>query len=86
MGKLTAMQKHISDMYEIKEMVISKKVDKDLEETILETIDGCIENAVAYLKKEKQQIIEARINGHNASSSTIKQHDAENYYNETFKK
>jgi hypothetical protein len=35
---------------------------------------------------EKQQIIEAHIQGHNAPSSTIKIHDAEQYYNETFKK
>jgi hypothetical protein len=34
---------------------------------------------------EKQQIIEAHIQGHNAPSSTIKIHDAEQYYNETFK-
>jgi hypothetical protein len=35
---------------------------------------------------EKLQIIEAHIQGHNAPSSTIKIHDAEQYYNETFKK
>ena len=35
---------------------------------------------------EKQQIIDAHVTGHNASSSTIKQHDAEQYYNETYKK
>ena len=34
----------------------------------------------------EQQIKDAHIHGHNASSSTIKQHDAEQYYNETFKK
>jgi len=34
---------------------------------------------------EKQQIIDAHIKGHNAPSSTIKNYDAEQYYNETFK-
>jgi hypothetical protein len=35
---------------------------------------------------EKQQIIDAHVAGHNAPSSTIKNWDAEQYYNETFKK
>ena len=35
---------------------------------------------------EKQQIIDAHMHGHNASSSTLKNFDAEQYYNETFKK
>jgi hypothetical protein len=35
---------------------------------------------------EKEQIINAHIKGHNASSSTIKNHDAEQYYNETYGK
>jgi hypothetical protein len=34
---------------------------------------------------EKQQIINAHVVGHNAPSSTIKNWDAEQYYNETFK-
>jgi hypothetical protein len=34
----------------------------------------------------KQEIIDAHINGHNAPSSTIKNFDAEQYYQETFKK
>jgi hypothetical protein len=38
------------------------------------------------LEMEWQQIIDAHVTGHNASSSTIKQHDAEQYYNETYKK
>jgi hypothetical protein len=37
-------------------------------------------------KMEKQQIIDAHIKGHNAPSSTIKNHDAEQYYNEQFNK
>ena len=32
----------------------------------------------------KQEIIDAHINGHNAPSSTIKNFDAEQYYQETF--
>jgi hypothetical protein len=38
------------------------------------------------IEMEKQQIVDAHVTGHNASSSTIKQHDAEQYYNETYKK
>jgi hypothetical protein len=34
---------------------------------------------------EKEQIIYAHLAGHNAPSSTIKNWDAEQYYNETFK-
>jgi hypothetical protein len=36
-------------------------------------------------EKEKKQIIYAHVAGHNAPSSTIKNWDAEQYYNETFK-
>jgi hypothetical protein len=38
------------------------------------------------LEKEKQQIIDGHIHGHNAPSSTLKNFDAKQYYNETFKK
>ena len=34
---------------------------------------------------EKERIIYAHVAGHNAPSSTIKNWDAEQYYNETFK-
>jgi hypothetical protein len=37
------------------------------------------------LKMEKERIIYAHVAGHNAPSSTIKNWDAEQYYNETFK-
>ena len=37
------------------------------------------------LEMEKQQIIDAHIHGHNASSSTLKNFDAEQYYLETYK-
>jgi len=52
----TAMTDHIIDMEKIKKMVITKKVDKDLEETILETIEGCIENAKSHLESERNQM------------------------------
>ena len=43
--------------------------------------------SVIYQAKEmeKEQIIYAHVAGHNAPSSTIKNLDAEQYYNETFK-
>jgi hypothetical protein len=37
------------------------------------------------LKMEKEQILDSHIKGHNAPSSTIKNWDAEKYYNQTFK-
>jgi hypothetical protein len=43
--------------------------------------DEEIEQAKAM---EKEQIIYAHVAGHNAPSSTIKNWDAEQYYNETF--
>ena len=52
----TAMQNHIADMKKIQEMVKSKNLDKDLEVTILESIEGCIENAESFLETEKEQI------------------------------
>ena len=55
----TAMQNHIADMKKIQEMVKSKNLDKDLEVTILESIEGCIENAESFLETEKEQICEA---------------------------
>jgi hypothetical protein len=36
------------------------------------------------LQIERQQIVEAHIYGHNAPSSTIKQYDAQQYFNETY--
>jgi uncharacterized membrane-anchored protein YjiN (DUF445 family) len=45
------------------------------------TLDQIFEHAI---KMEKQQIIDAHINGHNAPSSTLKQYDAEQYYKETY--
>ena len=54
----TAMQNHIADMKKIQEMVKSKNLDKDLEVTILESIEGCIENAESFLETEKEQMME----------------------------
>ena len=55
----------------------------------LGTIMNLAENGI-YLNQalamEKEQIQDAHIKGHNASSSTIKNHDAEQYYNETYGK
>ena len=50
------MQNHIADMKKIQEMIKSKNLDKDLEVTILESIEGCIENAESFLETEKEQI------------------------------
>jgi hypothetical protein len=50
------MQAHIDDLNTIKQMVLDKNLkDKDLEETITETIEGCIINAESYLELEKNQ-------------------------------
>ena len=57
----TAMQNHIADMKKIQEMVKSKNLDKDLEVTILESIEGCIENAESFLETEKEQMINFHI-------------------------
>ena len=57
----TAMQNHIADMKKIQEMVKSKNLDKDLEVTILESIEGCIENAESFLEAEKEQMINFHI-------------------------
>ena len=54
----TAMQNHIADMKKIQEIVKSKNLDKDLEVTILKSIEGCIENAKSFLETEKEQIME----------------------------
>lgn len=52
----TAMANHIDDLEKIKEMVLSKKVDKDLEESVLTVIVGCIENANSHLDSERDQM------------------------------
>ena len=57
----TAMQNHIADIKKIQEMVKSKHLDKNLEVTILESIEGCIENAESFLETEKEQMINFHI-------------------------
>ena len=47
----------------------------------IETIKDWVNQAKAM---EKEQIINAHIKGHYAPSSTLKYHDAEQYYNETY--
>jgi hypothetical protein len=66
----------------------------DKKQTAVEWIGDNIQFDMTYLdvfglirqaiKMEKQQIIDAHINGHNAPSSTLKQYDAEQYYKETY--
>jgi hypothetical protein len=48
---------------------------------------GYISSTILQQAKEmeKEQIIDAHIHGHNAPSSTLKNFDAKQYYNETFK-
>ena len=78
---------------------IEKQVENEykeiMKETAVEWLEQQLFNKLGKFTKgdiehakelEKQQIIEAHIQGHNAPSSTIKIHDAEQYYNETFKK
>jgi len=36
------------------------------------------------LQMEQEQIVDAHVHGHNAPSSTIKQYDAQQYFNETY--
>ena len=47
----------------------------------IETIKDWVNQAK---EMEKEQIINAHIKGHYAPSSTLKYHDAEQYYNETY--
>ena len=76
----TAMTDHIIDMEKIKKMVISKKVDKDLEETILGTIEGCIENAKSHLESERNQM--RRI--YNQGGKWASEISSEDYYNQDY--
>ena len=61
---------------------------KQLHPTIsIRLSDAYIEELIEKAKEmEKQQIIDAHIKGHNAPSSTIKNYDAEQYYNKQYKK
>lgn len=89
----TAMQNHIADMKKIQEMVKSKNLDKDLEVTILESIEGCIENAESFLETEKEQIIEAYeagtkedlFNTWRIPEEVYKKEKSAEYFQQTFK-
>ena len=81
----TAMQNHIADMKKIQEMVKSKNLDKDLEVTILESIEGCIENAESFLETEKEQIKNSYGEGAMDASYDFDNVDSEKYYLQTFK-
>lgn len=52
----TTMTDHINDMIRIKEIIKSKNYDSDITETILESIEGCIENAKSHLMSERDQM------------------------------
>jgi hypothetical protein len=56
-------------------------------ETIVFYSEEAKEDVINQAKEmHKQEIIEARINGHNAPSSTLKHFDAEQYYEMTYGK
>jgi len=55
-------------------------------ETIVFYSEEAKENTIKQAQQMfEEQIIDAHIHGHNASSSVIKKYDAEQYYKETFK-
>ena len=64
---------------ENKQTAVEWLVDELLDGKLL--MPSLIEQAIAM---EKEQIINAHIKGHYAPSSTLKYHDAEQYYNETY--
>ena len=69
----------------MKQTAVEKFIENILkhDKSFVEFYNAEIEQAFQI---EKEQIIDAHVTGHNASSSTIKQHDAEKYYNDTYKK
>ena len=89
----TSMQNHIADMKKIQKMVKSKNVDKDIEVTILESIEGCIENAESFFEAEKEQIIEAfeagtkedLFNTWSIPEELYKKEKSAEYFQQTFK-
>jgi hypothetical protein len=60
-------------------LVYNNLVDNSPNSKLWEIIEQAKQN-------HKQEIIDSHIHGHNASSSTIKKYDAEQYYNETYKR
>jgi hypothetical protein len=68
------------------EWLLKDLIERDLikkDDYIKSFVNSSFEQAK---EMEKQQIIDAHIKGHNAPSSTIKNYDAEQYYNEQFNK
>jgi hypothetical protein len=68
------------------EWLLKDLIERDLikkDDYIKSFVNSSFEQAK---EMEKQQIIDAHIKGHNAPSSTIKNYDAEQYYNEQYKK
>ena len=79
--KQTAVQELILEFQELKKT--------KLYETSFKAIDDCINLAIAKLELEKQQIIGARLTAPSeliTYSKTTYLDEAEEYYNETFKK
>lgn len=52
MGTIIAMETHIKNMETFKNLVISKKLDKDVKSTMVDTIKACIADAIGLLDKE----------------------------------
>lgn len=77
----TAMHRHINDLKAIQQMVIDKKVDKELEETITETIEGCIVNAKSYLKLEKNNMQKM----YNQGGKWAGEIGSEDFFNQNYK-
>jgi len=75
----TAMQQHIEHLKIMQNMVSEKSLDKELTETINTTLSGAIENAEHFLETEKQQIIDARVDG-TSKSLKMKPENVNRYY------
>ena len=85
----TILHKHIIDMKKFQQMVLSKSIDKDLEETIAESIEACIENAESFLKSEKEQVIKAWESGYSNGVRSVSRGEpkiksAEEYYTKQY--
>lgn len=61
---------------------LQEKLNKILIDNQIQQTEYLFEQAQQMFE---EQIIDAHIHGHNASSSVIKKYDAEQYYKETFK-
>lgn len=78
----TAMNEHIEQLKAMK-VILSKQYEgNELLEVVTGTIDGCIVNSEHFIETEKQQIIEAYIEGYCAESG---KGDSQQHYETTFK-